>query len=87
MDQPRSSAGAGSKRADSGISGRSDRPGATYDDGSRIGGEQLVEVVSDVLVVQGQGVAVLAQGGAGFGVAQPLLRLEKVAVGDQGGGA
>lgn len=40
-------------------------------------------MVGDVFVVQGQRVAVLAQGGAGFGVAEALLGLQEVTVGDQ----
>lgn len=48
--------------------------------------EQCLEVVGGVKVVQGQSVAVLPQGRAGFRVPKDLLGLEQVSVGDQDGG-
>jgi len=48
--------------------------------------EQRLESVGDVQVVQGQGVAVLAQCGGRVLVAQSLLGLQQVTLDDQGGG-
>ena len=42
-------------------------------------------MVGSVEVVERQGVAVLAQGGAGFGVTEALLGLQQMAVGHEHG--
>jgi len=47
--------------------------------------KELLEPVGDVEVVQREGVAVLPQGGAGFGVAESLLGLQELAFADEDG--
>ena len=45
----------------------------------------MVEVVGDVLVVEGCGVGVVAEGGGWFAVAEAALGLEELAFADQVG--